>query len=88
MMYPKFKVIYDRNYYILENIRITFDENIKYINFKSNLFSTNEDMQVIELKASKSIDMSKYQGIISTPRSRFSKFANASRHLIPKKNNK
>lgn len=88
MLYPKFKVIYDRSYFILNRIRITFDENIKYIDMTANEYSINEDMRVFELKASRFEDMSKYYEKIPTPRSRFSKFANASRKLVPKKINK
>ena len=37
-MYANFYVTYDREYMIIDDVRISIDKNIKYENFKTNYY--------------------------------------------------
>jgi hypothetical protein len=67
-------VIYNRSYFIKDQIRVTFDEDICYINGKSK---TYEPRCVLEIKTGLDINKDIINSIISNPRTRFSKYCEA-----------
>ena len=73
---PILEVIYEREYYQLENIRITFDNNIIYRSFKNLKIEKRDSWSVVEIKASTNINIDYLSKLISSPRKRFSKFSN------------
>ena len=75
-LYPKIIISYYREYYLLKNIRITFDSNIKYTNLNclSSGFYFNDQESVMEVKADLNNSLSKLEGFIDLPTSRFSKY--------------
>lgn len=73
-------VEYIREYYIKGSIRITFDKNIKYINYKNKVFF-DEQNSVIEIKANPDLDRDYINKLIPHPRKRFSKFSESVRNL-------
>jgi len=75
ILYPKIIVSYYREYFLLKNIRITFDSNIKYTNLNGlNGFIINDQENVMEIKADPTNSISKLEGFIDLPTSRFSKY--------------
>ena len=75
-LYPKIIISYYREYFLLKNIRITFDSNIKYTNLNGlNGFSFNDQETVMEVKADLNNSLSKLEGFIDLPTSRFSKYS-------------
>ena len=75
ILYPKIIVSYYREYFLLKNIRITFDSNIKYTNLNGlNGFIINDQETVMEIKADPTNSISKLEGFIDLPTSRFSKY--------------
>ena len=75
-LYPKIIISYYREYYLLKNIRITFDSNIKYTNLNclNSGFYFNDQESVMEVKADLSNSLTKLEGFIDLPTSRFSKY--------------
>ena len=73
-------VEYIREYYIKGSIRITFDKNIRYINYKNKVFF-DEENSVIEIKADPNHDRDYINRLIPHPRKRFSKFSESVRNL-------
>ena len=79
--YPNIEVTYKRDYFIVNNIRITLDTEITYKNFLNNNFF-KDNRNIFELK-SQNINYSPLmQTIIAEPRIRFSKYCNAINFLI------
>ena len=75
ILHPKIIVSYFREYYLLKNIRITFDSNIKYTNLNGlNRFFFKDQENVMEVKADFYNSLSKLEGFIDLPTSRFSKY--------------
>jgi len=74
-LYPKIIVSYYREYFLLNNIRITFDSNIKYTNIcsPSRIFFRDPE-NVMEVKCEINNSLSKLEGFIDLPTSRFSKY--------------
>ena len=71
---PILKVSYKRGYYILNDMRITFDSNIYYKNLLQHNFTFKDIECVIELKSS-DINIDDYiNGLFPYPNSRFSKY--------------
>lgn len=76
LLKPKILISYIREYYELNNIRLTFDSCIKYQNFKSISRSfKNETESVMEVKTNFNTDDDYIKKIIKYPSSRFSKYA-------------
>ena len=74
-LYPKIIISYYREYFLLNNIRITFDSNIKYTNLNClSGFFFNDQETVMEVKADLSNSLTKLEGFIDLPTSRFSKY--------------
>ena len=75
-LYPKIIISYYREYFLIKNIRITFDSNIKYTNLNclNSGFCFNDQETVMEVKADLNNSLSKLEGFIDLPTSRFSKY--------------
>jgi hypothetical protein len=71
---PSLLVEYEREYYVYNSVRITFDQNITY---KHNLdnFLCRDSERVVEIKAPFNAPEDFLEKIISTPSSRFSKYS-------------
>ena len=73
---PSLKVTYNRNYYILDKMRITLDSDIKYNNLRFNSPNVYEDDEfVMEIKTSEYVSDDYIESIIPIPTSRFSKYS-------------
>lgn len=70
---PNFYVTYDREYMIIDNVRISIDKNIKYENFKTNYYQKEKNC-IIELKTSADKDSDELVNLFPFQRIRFSKY--------------
>ena len=73
---PLLEVIYEREYFKIGGIRLTFDKNILYRSFNNRKMEKVDDWSVVEIKAPAHISIDYLKSIVSTPRKRFSKFSN------------
>lgn len=74
--FPKVNVVYNRSYFIFNDVRITFDKNIHFFKEKkNNIF--RESKEVIEIKAPPNFFDDMVQDILPIPTSRFSKYEKA-----------
>ena len=71
---PNIIVIYQRSYYTLKNVRITFDENIKYQDYKHNNNFFREKNNVFEIKADSNGNIEEIENLIGS-KNRFSKYS-------------
>jgi len=71
---------YLRNYYQIEDYRITYDTNIQYLNVSEVLIG-KESSSVLEIKASANADLDKLDYLFPNSKTRFSKFSNVIRFL-------
>lgn len=71
---PKLIVKYNRNYFQLEKVRITIDQNISYKRYNSNLLYNDEDI-IVEIKADNKIDRDYILNLLPFQRTRFSKYS-------------
>ena len=78
--YPIIKITYDRRYYTLNNVRITFDDNINYQIFNSKIKILDE-VGVVELKSKTDKEIEDIDKILPLARKRFSKFSRAFSYL-------
>lgn len=78
---PVVEILYLREYYFVNGIRITLDSDIRYKDLKclSNYFF--EERCVIELKAPDNTSLDFLISLIHEPRRRFSKYCNAIKFL-------
>ena len=73
---PVLIVQYEREYFLYNNLRITFDKNILYTNISSSSKPTFRDNEcVIEVKAPIDCDDDYIENLIHRPTSRFSKYS-------------
>lgn len=73
---PKLIVTYERDYCTLNNMRITFDKNIKYKHIQSNFNQTIMDNEcVVEIKTSTNVSDDYIMKFFSYQTSRFSKYS-------------
>lgn len=72
----KVKVSYSREYFGLNDMRITIDTHIKYLSLKSNRVY-NDSKCVVEIKVDQYFDEYILNKIISSSKNRFSKYCNA-----------
>ena len=73
---PSLIVSYYREYYSLDHLRITFDDNIEYIDLRSmNHQKYHDDECVMEVKTSIEISDDSIEKIIKYPTARFSKYS-------------
>ena len=73
---PKILVTYFREYYLLNNLRFTFDTNIKYkkIEFNSQLVNSDKEC-VMEVKSNFKTEDDFIDQLVGYPTSRFSKYS-------------
>lgn len=80
---PKVIVTYHREYYAFKNFpaRITFDENIKFMNFLSQSINRTNYLKVnttlLEIKSKTQVDCSKIFNLSEDKKTRFSKYCDA-----------
>ena len=73
---PSLLVTYSRDYYLLKNVRITFDKNISYTNFRKNINSTyNDPENVMEIKVDFLQSDDFIESLVPYPTFRFSKYS-------------
>ena len=76
LLKPSLMVSYSREYFLLENLRITFDTNIYYKDLRSVLYIPLPDQEcVMEIKTSNNVSEDYIETIIKHPISRFSKYS-------------
>ena len=73
---PQIQITYNREYFFLNDLRITFDSNIQYINITSLNSQEIKDKEcVMEIKVNFETDDDYIEKIIEYPTSRFSKYS-------------
>ncbi len=77
---PILNIIYDREYFIKEDVRITIDTNIRYSSYKSKVFSNDINI-VVELKTNRNKDIDILFKEFPFQEIRFSKYCNGIEHL-------
>jgi len=78
---PKTMITYDREYFVLDNLRLTFDYNISYKDLISlTKFNVKDKECVLEIKANFGIYDDYIEKIIGLPTSRFSKYCRSIIH--------
>lgn len=73
---PMVVVEYERTYFTLGGIRITFDQNIRYSSTK-RAFLYRDPLCVVELKAPMAVGNDYLSELVTVSRSRFSKYSRA-----------
>lgn len=76
------KVSYKRAYYMLKNIRITFDSDIRYSRYSSQIVQSEKE-EVVELKADINVPDDILESLLSIPFSRFSKYSRSVLKSMP-----
>jgi hypothetical protein len=75
VLHPSLLVSYNREYFSLESMRLTFDSSIKYINYRqSQNIEYKDNQHVVEIKVSSYISDDYIESIIPWPTTRFSKY--------------
>lgn len=74
--WPVVSVSYDRAYYTMVGVRITFDQGIVYRNF-ATMAQVSDSLNVVEIKADKHQSEDFLNGLINERRRRFSKYCRA-----------
>ena len=85
--YPVVIISYEREYFKINNYRITFDKNINYKfieNNKAKYNSFSDDKCVFEIKCEANENLSNLLNFFDFPRTRFSKYERAFDHLYNK----
>jgi len=72
---PVCEVTYNREYFNLENLRLSYDSEIKYKDSMNNYIIDTQE--VIEIKSPLKINDDKIRSIFPYPRNRFSKYCRA-----------
>ena len=73
---PTIYVIYDREYYQIDDVRISIDENIKYYLYTGRVLGHDEN-SIVELKTSIKKNTDDLINNFPFQRTRFSKYCNA-----------
>jgi len=73
---PSLLVSYDREYFSLDRMRVTFDSSIKYINYRHSMRVECEDKErVMEIKVSADTSNDYIESVIPYATARFSKYS-------------
>ena len=73
---PSLLVSYDREYFLLNGMRITFDSSIKYINYRHSMRVVCDDKErVMEIKVSADTSNDYIESVIPYATARFSKYS-------------
>ena len=75
LIMPVMNITYSRNYFAINELRLTLDTNIKYQKFKNN-YCVMDNFNVLELKSSLKINDDEFIKILNSSNKRFSKYAN------------
>lgn len=75
LLHPRLAVEYERRYYRLQGLRVTFDRDIRY-STPGGQHCRSEDWTVCELKAPADASLDEIVRLVDAPRRRFSKFCN------------
>ena len=76
VIYPSLLVSYSREYFSFESMRITFDSNIKYVNYRQSEKIAHKDGEcVMEIKTSIDNPDDYLESVLPFPTSRFSKYS-------------
>ena len=70
---PNFYITYYREYFIIDDVRISIDQNIIYKNFKTNYYQKDNNC-IIELKTSANKNADDLINLFPFQRIRFSKY--------------
>lgn len=82
-LFPKVRVEYERQYFKLEDLRVTLDSNIRYYAFESECL-ISETSNVLEFKGSMNVSQDDLYKYMPTQTRRFSKFSNAMNAIYKK----
>ncbi len=76
VLYPALLVSYKREYFSFESMRITFDSDIKFTNYRQSQSVCYKDVErVMEVKVGMEYSDDYIESILPLPTSRFSKFS-------------
>ena len=73
--------MYDREYFKIDDVRISLDNNINYKLFSQNIYRRDES-SIIEIKTSIKKDLDQLTKDFPFQRTRFSKYCNAVEKII------
>ena len=80
---PSLLVTYRRQYYSLDGVRLTFDQDIGYVNLRGSMYGKKFEPEcVLELKASLNTPKEILNSMIGRSDSRFSKYCRGILHFI------
>lgn len=78
---PLLYVEYNRNYYFLDQSRVTHDSKIKYYKFQNKIIKKDEN-EIFEIKTNNNADLDDLYLTFPMDRSRFSKYCNGFERLF------
>ena len=78
---PCLYVMYDREYFKIDDVRISIDNNINYKLFSKNIYK-NDDSSIVEIKTSIKKDLDQLTKDFPFQKTRFSKYCNAVEKVI------
>ena len=82
---PCLYVVYDREYFKLDDVRISIDNNIRYKLYPENIYQSDQS-SIVEIKTSIRKNLDKLIEEFPFPKKRFSKYCNAVEKVILKQN--
>ena len=82
---PCLYVVYDREYFKLDDVRISIDNNIRYKLYPENIYQRDQS-SIVEIKTSIRKNLDKLIEEFPFQRKRFSKYCNAVEKVILKQN--
>ena len=82
---PLLYVVYDREYFKLDDVRISIDNNISYKLYPENAYQRGEG-SIVEIKTSIRKNLDKLTEDFPFQKKRFSKYCNAVEKIIFKQN--
>ena len=82
---PCLYVIYDREYFKIDDVRISIDNNISYKLYPENIYEKDES-SIVEIKTSINKNLDKLTEDFPFQKNRFSKYCNAVEKIIFEKN--
>ena len=71
--FPNYYVTYEREYSVIDDVRVSIDKNLKYIDFKTNTYF-NDPNTIVELKTSSKKNLDELIQTFPFQRIRFSKY--------------
>ena len=83
--FPNFYVTYEREYSIIEDVRISVDKNLVYKNYKNNAFFNDSNL-IVEIKTSAKKNLDELTKMFPFQKIRFSKYCFAVENLHVFKN--